>query len=273
MRKNNLPTYLFLGITSIIFFFPFYFLIISATNTSTAVTNGSLLPGAALFDNLKNVFSQTEMISAFKNSSIVAFFQTVLALLIGSAAGYGFEIYRSKAKDIVFNIILLSMMVPFAAIMIPLFRLFGKFSAISPLLGINSYTSIYLPYIATAFLIFFFRQNTKMFPKELLEAGRIDGVSELGLFFKIYMPTMKTTYAAGAIITFMASWNNFLWPLVVVQTTEKQTVPLILSQMGSSYSPDFGMIMAGVLLATLPTLIIFFTLQKHFVAGMLGSTK
>lgn len=112
-----------------------------------------------------------------------------------------------------------------------------------------------------------------MFPRELLEAGRIDGVSELGLFFKIYMPTMKTTYAAGAIITFMASWNNYIWPLVIVQTTDKQTVPLIISQMGSSYSPDFGMIMAGVLLATLPTLIIFFTLQKHFVAGMLGSTK
>lgn len=193
--------------------------------------------------------------------------------MIGSAAGYGFEVYRSKGKDIVFNIILLSMMVPFAAIMIPLFRLFGKMSMISSLVGINSYASIFLPYIATAFLIFYFRQNTKMFPKELLEAGRIDGVSEAGLFFKIYMPTMKTTYAAAAIITFMNSWNNYLWPLVVVQSTEKQTVPLLISQLGSSYSPDFGMIMAAVLVATVPTLVIFFVLQKQFVAGMLGANK
>lgn len=273
MKRNNVLTYIFLGMVSIVFLFPFYFLIISATNTSLAVTKGTLLPGVEILTNLKNVFEQTQMMQGFQNSMLVAILQTILALLIGSAAGYGFEIYRSKAKDIVFNIILLSMMVPFAAIMIPLFRLFGRFSALNPAIGINSYASIYLPYIATAFLIFFFRQNTKMFPKELLEAGRIDGVSELGLFFKIYMPTMKTTYAAGAIITFMASWNNYLWPLVIVQSTDKQTVPLIISQMGSSYSPDFGMIMAGVLLATLPTLLIFFTLQKHFVAGMLGSTK
>lgn len=272
-KPKTIATYIFLILMSIIFVFPFYFLVVSATNSSIDVTNGRMLPGGELFTNLKNIFSQTDMTNALKNSTVVALFQTVLALLIGSAAGYGFEIYRSKGKDIVFNIILLSMMVPFAAIMIPLFRLFGKMSMISSLVGINSYASIFLPYIATAFLIFYFRQNTKMFPKELLEAGRIDGVSEAGLFFKIYMPTMKTTYAAAAIITFMNSWNNYLWPLVVVQSTEKQTVPLLISQLGSSYSPDFGMIMAAVLVATVPTLVIFFVLQKQFVAGMLGANK
>lgn len=272
-KPKTIATYIFLILMSIIFVFPFYFLVVSATNSSIDVTNGRMLPGGELFTNLKNIFSQTDMTNALKNSTVVALFQTVLALLIGSAAGYGFEVYRSKGKDIVFNIILLSMMVPFAAIMIPLFRLFGKMSMISSLVGINSYASIFLPYIATAFLIFYFRQNTKMFPKELLEAGRIDGVSEAGLFFKIYMPTMKTTYAAAAIITFMNSWNNYLWPLVVVQSTEKQTVPLLISQLGSSYSPDFGMIMAAVLVATVPTLVIFFVLQKQFVAGMLGANK
>lgn len=272
-KPKTIATYIFLILMSIIFVFPFYFLVVSATNSSIDVTNGRMLPGGELFTNLKNIFSQTDMTNALKNSTVVALFQTVLALLIGSAAGYGFEVYRSKGKDIVFNIILLSMMVPFAAIMIPLFRLFGKMSMISSLVGINSYASIFLPYIVTAFLIFYFRQNTKMFPKELLEAGRIDGVSEAGLFFKIYMPTMKTTYAAAAIITFMNSWNNYLWPLVVVQSTEKQTVPLLISQLGSSYSPDFGMIMAAVLVATVPTLVIFFVLQKQFVAGMLGANK
>lgn len=272
-RNKNIATYIFLVVMSIVFAFPFYFLLVSATNSSIDVTNGRMLPGVQLLTNLKNIFSQTEMLNAMKNSTIVALFQTTLALLLGSAAGYGFEVYRSKGKDIIFNIILLSMMVPFAAIMIPLFRLFGKMSSLSPLIGINSYASVFLPYIATAFLVFYFRQNTKMFSKDLLEAGRIDGLSEIGLFFKIYMPTMKTTYAAAAIITFMNSWNNYLWPLVVVQSTEKQTVPLLISQLGSSYSPDFGMIMAAVLVATIPTLVIFFVLQKHFVAGMLGASK
>ena len=126
---------------------------------------------------------------------------------------------------------------------------------------------------AHAFLIFYFRQNTKMFQQELLEAGRIDGLSEIGLFFRIYMPTMKNTYAAAAIITFMNAWNNYLWPLVTLQTNEMRTVPLLLSNLGSSYAPDYGLMMIAILIATIPTLIIFFVLQKYFVAGMLGAVK
>lgn len=141
------------------------------------------------------------------------------------------------------------------------------------MIGFNTYASAYLPYIATAFLIFYFRQNTKMFQQELLEAGRIDGLSEIGLFFRIYMPTMKNTYAAAAIITFMNAWNNYLWPLVTLQTNEMRTVPLLLSNLGSSYAPDYGLMMIAILIATIPTLIIFFVLQKYFVAGMLGAVK
>lgn len=272
MTKKVL-TYIFLIIMSIIFAFPFYFLIVSATNLSVDVTSGRLLPGAALIENWQKLVEQTDLLTAFINSSIVAFFQTAFALLIGSMAGYGFEIYRSKLTDTIFNILLASMMIPFAALIIPLFQLFGKFSGISPLIGINSYASVYLPYISTAFLIFFFRQNTKMFSKELLEAGRIDGLNELGLFFRIYMPTMKNTYAAAAIITFMNSWNNYLWPLITLQIPNKQTIPLLLSNLGSSYSPDYGVMMIAILVSMVPTIIIFFVLQKYFVAGMLGSVK
>lgn len=101
----------------------------------------------------------------------------------------------------------------------------------------------------------------------------MDGLTELGVFFRIYVPTMKTTYAAGAIITFMSSWNSYLWPLVVLQSPEKQTLPLLISNLGSSYSPDYGVIMTAIVIATLPAALIFFVMQKHFVAGMLGSVK
>lgn len=272
MTKRVL-TYVFLIIMSIVFAFPFYFLIVSATNVSMDVTSGRLLPGAAMLENWQKLIEQTDLITAFTNSSIIAFFQTVLSLLIGSMAGYGFEIYRSKMTDFVFNVLLASMMIPFAALIIPLFQLFGLLSRVSPLIGINSYASVYLPYISTAFLIFFFRQNTKMFSKELLEAGRIDGLTEFGLFFRIYMPTMKNTFAAAAIITFMNSWNNYIWPLITLQTPNKQTVPLLLSNLGSSYSPDYGVMMMAILVSMIPTVIIFFVLQKYFVAGMLGSVK
>ncbi|MGY3814976.1 MULTISPECIES: carbohydrate ABC transporter permease [Globicatella] len=272
-NKNNIFIYIFLLMMSIVFVFPFYFMIISATNASVDVTSGSLLPGKELLNNLKNVFEQTDMVTALKNSAIIAVSQTVLALIISSIAGYAFEVYRSKWTDIVFNIILMSMMIPFAALMIPLFKFFGRLSTINPMIGFNTYASAYLPYIATAFLIFYFRQNTKMFQQELLEAGRIDGLSEIGLFFRIYMPTMKNTYAAAAIITFMNAWNNYLWPLVTLQTNEMRTVPLLLSNLGSSYAPDYGLMMIAILIATIPTLIIFFVLQKYFVAGMLGAVK
>src|SRR5690606_18244769 len=101
----------------------------------------------------------------------------------------------------------------------------------------------------------------------------IDGLSELGIFFKIFMPTMKTTYAAAGIITFMSSWNNYLWPLIVLQSPEQKTIPLLISNLGSGYSPDYGLIMLAIVIATLPTALVFFLMQKHFVAGMMGSVK
>lgn len=271
--SNKVIGYLFLSICAIISIFPFYWMVVSMTNTSADVTRGKLLPGGHFIENFKNLLQTVDLVPALTNSAIIAVATTVLSLLIASLAGYGFEIYRSKAKDIVFNILLLSMMIPFAALMVPLFRMFGSITPVLPFIGIDTLSAVVLPTITTAFLIFFFRQSTKMFPKEILEAGRIDGLKEIGIFFRIYVPTMKTTYAAAAIITFMASWNNYLWPLVVLQSPDKQTIPLLISNLGSSYSPDYGMIMMAIVIATLPTAIIFFFMQKHFVAGMMGSVK
>ncbi|WP_419954549.1 carbohydrate ABC transporter permease [Neobacillus niacini] len=265
--------YSILSIFAIISIFPFIWMIVSATNKSVDVTKGRLLPGTHLAENFQNLLNTVDLVPALVNSAIITMATTVLSLIIASLAGYGFEIYRSKAKDVVFTILLVSMMIPFAALMIPLFRMFGTISQIAPGIGIDTLTSAMLPSITTAFLIFFFRQNTKMFPRELLEAGRIDGLTELGVFFRIFVPTMKTTYAAAAIITFMASWNNYLWPLVVLQSPENHTIPLLISNLGSSSSPDFGIIMTTIVIATLPTALIFFLLQRHFVAGMMGSVK
>lgn len=274
MKKiKSISTYLFLIFAAIISIFPFFWMIISATNQSVDVSKGRLLPGSHLMENLKSLLETVDIIPALTNSAIISVTTTILSLIIASLAGYGFEIYRSKAKDIVFNILLISMMIPFAALMVPLYRMFGSISKVAPVIGMDTLISVMLPTLTTAFLIFFFRQNTKMFSREMIEAGRIDGLSELGIFFRIYMPTMKTTYAAAAIITFMNSWNNYLWPLVVLQSPERQTIPLLISNLGSSYAPDYGVIMLTIVIATLPTALIFFLMQKHFVAGMMGSVK
>lgn len=266
-------SYVFLTIASFVSIFPFLWMIVSSTNKSVDVTQGRLIPGNHFIENLNKLLSTVDLIPALINSAKISLITTFFSILIASLAGYGFEIFQSKAKDFVFNFLLLSMMIPFAALMVPLFRMFGTISQTAPMIGIDTMTSVILPTVTTAFLIFFFRQSTKMFPKDILEAGRIDGLSELGVFFRIYVPTMKTTYAAASIITFMASWNSYLWPLVVLQSPENQTIPLLISNLGSSYAPDFGVIMTAIVIATLPATLIFFIMQKHFVAGMTGSVK
>ncbi|MBU7594934.1 carbohydrate ABC transporter permease [Metabacillus halosaccharovorans] len=272
-KLKRILSYVFLALATIVSVFPFIWMVVSATNKSVDVTQGRLLPGSHLLQNFQNLLNTVDLVPALVNSAKISITTTLLSLLIASLAGYGFEIFKSKAKDVVFNILLLSMMIPFAALMVPLFRMFGTVSQTAPFMGIDTLTAAVLPSVTTAFLIFFFRQSTKMFPKDILEAGRIDGLSEIGVFFRIYVPTMKTTYAAAAIITFMGSWNNYLWPLVVLQSPENQTIPLLISNLGSGYSPDFGVIMTAIVIATLPAAVIFFIMQKHFVAGMMGSVK
>lgn len=272
-RLKRVFSYIFLIIATIVSIFPFLWMIVSATNKSVDVTKGRLLPGNHFLENLSNLLNTVDIVPALINSAKISIATTIFSLIIASMAGYGFEIFRSKSKDIIFNILLLSMMIPFAALMVPLFRMFGTISQEAPFIGIDTLTAAALPTITTAFLIFFFRQSTKLFSRDILEAGRIDGLSELGVFFKIYVPTMKTTYAAAAIITFMNSWNNYLWPLVVLQSPEQQTIPLLISTLGSSYAPDYGVIMTVIVIATLPVALIFFIMQRHFVAGMMGSIK
>ena len=279
MKKTNgslsVLKYIFLIVVSFLSVFPFFWMVVSATNNAREVNAGKLTFGAHLAENFGNLFHhELGFGTSLWNSALIAAVTTVLALLVSSVAGYGFEIFRSKSRDRVFNILLVSMMVPFCALMIPLYRMFGAAGKAGLTgVGLNTLFSVIAPYVCTAFLIFFFRQNTKSFPKDILEAARIDGLNEPEIFVHMYMPIMRSSYAAGAIITFMSSWNNYLWPLVALQDPQKRTVPLILSAMGSSYTPDYGMIMTGIVIATLPTGFLFFVMQKQFVAGMIGSIK
>lgn len=276
--KDKLLTvlkYVLLTFLAVISIFPFLFMIMGMTSTSENIIAGKMEFGGQLFTNLSNLFNNNLGFGeAIKNSAIIAGITTVVALLISSAAGYGFEVYKSKARNRLFNILLLSMMVPFAALMIPLFKMFSALSGTAfGWMGIDTFFSVIIISVSTAFLIFFFRQNVKSFPKDMVEAARVDGVSEIGIFFKVFMPSISTTYAAAAIITFMNSWNAYMWPLITLQTPDKRTIPLVLSAMGASYTPDYGMIMCAIVLATIPTALIFFLMQKQFVAGMIGSVK
>jgi lactose/L-arabinose transport system permease protein len=188
-------------------------------------------------------------------------------MLVSSMAGYGFEMFRSKWRDRLYTAMLLTLFVPFAALMIPLFLMMGKASLI------DTHLAIILPTVASAFIIFYFRQASKAFPGELRDAAKVDGLKEWQIFFYIYVPVMRSTYAAAFVIVFMANWNNYLWPLIVLQSNETKTITLVVSSLASSYTPQFGTVMIGTIVATLPTLFVFFAMQRQFVQGMLGSVK
>ena len=138
---------------------------------------------------------------------------------------------------------------------------------------LNTAWGFALPAIATPFMIMMFRQNSRNFPTEIMNAARIDGLSEIGIFFRIYLPVMKSTYAAAAVITFMNSWNAYLWPRVVLNKSNAQTMPILIANLANGYSIDYGLLMMAVLFCSLPTIIIFFILQKQFAEGITGAVK
>jgi lactose/L-arabinose transport system permease protein len=250
------PGYLFLSIAAIFSVFPLYFMVVSATNTSQDVLSSRMLPGGNLMANIAALVGSQDVASAMWYSAINAVTTTVLALVISSIAGYGFEIFHSRGKDRLMSVLLLAMMIPFAATMIPLFQMFAQLDMV------NSIVAVILPAIATPFLILLFRQ-----------AARIDGLSELGIFARIYLPAMRSTYAAAAVITFMAAWNNFLWPKVILVNNEFQTMPMLISNLRSGYVTDYGVLMLAVLLASLPAVLIFLALQRSFAEGITGAIK
>ena len=262
-----LATYGFVGVMSFVSVFPFLWMIIGTTNSSIDIIKGRLSPGAALATNVAGFFSQVNAPLIFWNSAKIAVLSTLLTLAVSSFAGYGFEMFRSRWRERVYRGILLTLMIPFAALMIPLFVMMGRAGLI------DTHIAVVLPTIGSAFVIFYFRQSTKAFPSELRDAAKVDGLKEWQIFLFIYVPVMRSTYAAAFIIIFMTAWNNYLWPLIVLQSNDTKTLPLVIYSLASAYYPDFGVVMVGTVLATLPTLIVFFLMQRQFVQGMLGSVK
>ena len=267
IHRRLIPTYIFLIIVSIFSVFPLFWMITAATNQSVDVSRGKIWFGNFAVQNFNNLVKGSNLWTSFGNSLLYATVQTLLCIFICSLAGYGFELYHDKAKDILFAILLMAMMIPGVATMIPLFTMMSKFHLLNTVWGFA------LPAISTPFMIMMFRQNSRNFPPDIMEAARIDGLSEFAIFFRMYMPVMKSTYAAAAVITFMNAWNAYLWPRVVMTDNRAQTMPMLIANLAGGYTIDYGMLMMGVLFCSLPTMIVFFVLQKQFTEGITGSVK
>lgn len=198
----------------------------------------------------------------FKNSTVITIFQSVLTLFISSLVGYGFAMYEFKFKNILFTCVLIIMMVPIEILMLPLYKMLIGMSLIDSMWG------IFLPFLASPLPIFFFRQYLSGIPKDFMDAARVDGCTEYGIFAKIMLPLMKPSFAAMGIFVAMNSWNGFLWPLIVLRSPEKLTLPIALAALLSPYGNNYNLLIAGSVFAILPILILFFFFQKYFIAGM-----
>lgn len=217
----------------------------------------------ANFDNWIMLFTDSgDYFTWFFNSVILTVAQVVLTLLISAFVAYGFAAYEFRFKNFFFVCVLLIMSVPFEMIMLPLYVQIND-------MGLSdSYAAVLLPFIANAMTIFFFRQYLSGMPKEIIEAGRIDGATEYGIFFKLIMPIMKPSFAAMAILNGMNSWNNFLWPLLVLRSSTKYTLPIGLNTLITPYGNNYDLLIVGSFFSVLPILILFLFFQKYFIEGM-----
>ena len=198
----------------------------------------------------------------FFNSVWLTAVQVVGTLLVSSFVAYGFAMYDFKGKNFWFITVLLLMTVPFEIMMLPLFVMVNDFGLA------NSYSVVVIPFLAASVTIFFFRQYFLGIPKELLEAGRVDGVSEFGIFFRIVLPISRPAMAAMAILNGMVIWNNFLWPLLVLRSAEKFTLPIGLNTLLTPHANNYELLIVGSLFSLLPVLLLFILFQRFFVAGM-----
>lgn len=260
-------SYAFLAVLSFLSLFPFYWMLISATNTSNDVSGGRLLPGKALVDNFYAAMERTDIIVCLRNSLVITLFTVTLCILFTSMAGYAFEIFHNKVRDRVFTFMLLGMMIPSMTTIVPLYKLTARLGLV------NSLTGIILPGMLSIWHLFFFRQATRSFPYELVEAARVDGMSEFGIYCRIYLPLIKSTLATGFVMSFMTSWNNFAWPRLILMEDEKMTLPIVVANLQTGYVPNYGAVILTCCVCTIPTLIIFLCLQKAFANGITGSVK
>lgn len=260
-------TYTFLTIAVFISLFPFYFMFVSATNTTAQILSVSpkLTFGTNLLINLENLNKKLDLGRVFFNSVIMTMSYTGLSILLHSMAGYALSKFEFKGKGLIFGVIMMTMMIPGQVLYVPLFTLMNRIG------WANSYQAVILPGLASAFGIFLMRQNMLSFPSSLIEAARIDGYGEIGIFFKVVMPNMKPAIGALGIYMFMSMWNSFMWPLIILGTKKMYNFPVALSMLnGVAWRKDYGVVMLATAFATLPILLIFLIFQKQFIAGVMG---
>ena len=227
-----------------------------------------VIPKNPYLDNYTTLFGETLYLRWFLNTAIVAVGRTALSLFLCMLAGFAFAKYEFPFRRVLFVLVLASFTLPFEVVLIPLYTMMVRLG------WLNTYWVLIVPFAASAFGIFLARQYALALPTELMEAARIDGSSELGIFFRIALPNLRPALAVMGIIFFQASWNDFLWPLIVLNDSAMYVINLALPTLRGPYNDQYGLVLGGAVIAVIPIIIIFFAMQRYFIEGiMAGALK
>ncbi|GHV90582.1 L-arabinose transport system permease protein AraQ [Spirochaetia bacterium] len=260
-------TFVLIGISLIVLLPLYYLLLASFTRMSHIFAEGlSLFPQFERMGIMNYITMATSRDGVYwawyYNSLVLALMYTAGGLFLTSLVGYSLGVYRFKGRNLIFILVLVVMMLPIEILMLPLYNLTIKWHII------NTKAGVILPFIVGGNAVFFFRQFSSGLPLELMDAGRIDGATEYGIFFKIMVPLMKPAFGAMTILLAMGSWNMFVWPLIVLRNNRNFTIPIGLASLITPYGNSYEILLPGAVLAVIPVIIIFLFNQRLFVSGL-----
>lgn len=262
--KNKILTYTALIILSTIMIIPFIWMVLASLKTSNEVFSipMKILPETYHFENYATIWEKIPLFTFFKNTTKITVITTIIQVLTSCFAAYGFSKIDFKGRDFLFIAYVATIAVPWQAYMVPQFSLMGK-------LGLtNSHLGLILMQSFSAFGVFLMRQFMISIPKELSEAARIDGLNEYGIFARIILPLSKPGIATLVIFTFVNIWNDFMGPLIYLNSTELKTIQLGIKMFISQYGADYSLVMAASVCSLIPVVIIFVICQRWFIEGI-----
>jgi multiple sugar transport system permease protein len=227
-----------------------------------------LVPSQATLLHYRDLFDRMNLGRSFLNSTLIATTATAFCLLFTSLAGYAFARLRFSGRDRLFRVLLAGMVIPAQVAMLPLFLLLKSMGLV------NTYWGVLIPYLAPIFGIFMIRQYALSLPQDYLDAARVDGASELRIYWSVVLPMCRPILVTLAVFVFMGTWNDFMWPLIELTDDRLYTLPVALANLSGEHAQDTEMMMAGSVLTVLPVLVLFMALQRYYIEGiMMGGVK
>jgi len=263
-RIGLVLTVVALALASAIIMLPFIWMVSASLRTQGDIVSNplTLIPAQVILDNFAEIFTRIPLGRRFLNTVIFAGSVTILSVLLDSAAGYALARFEFRGKNVIFVIIVITLMLPFQVTLVPIFQ------QLSDLHWINTYQGLIVPRAADAFGIFFMRQFFLSLPKDLEDAARVDGASEFRIWAQIMMPLALPAVLTIALFNLLGNWNDLLWPLILTTSTDMQTLSAGLALFKGQHVTEYGVLMAGSIIALLPMVVAFLMVQRRFVEGI-----